>query len=79
MQAKCVEVAAAILYIVLVSLFLGWGFFHRKRKTGPASRTKPLVNVPNGGIIRRVNSQKDENIPMQVHADMNLSVTFLLL
>lgn len=66
MQAKCVEVAVAIIYIVLVSVFLGWGFFHRKRKSSPVSRTKPLINVPNGGIIRRINSQKDENIPMQV-------------
>ncbi|KAL0361852.1 UNVERIFIED_CONTAM: NPC intracellular cholesterol transporter 1 [Sesamum radiatum] len=70
LKAKCVEVAVAILYIILVSLFLGWGFFHRKRNRSPASRTKPLVNVPNGGIIRRANSQKDENIPMQMLEDV---------
>lgn len=55
-----------ILYVVLVSVFLGWGFFHRKRKRSPVSRTKPLINIPNGGVIRRINSQKDENVPMQV-------------
>ncbi|KAK4390055.1 NPC intracellular cholesterol transporter 1, partial [Sesamum angolense] len=70
LKAKCVEVAIAILYIILVSVFLGWGFFHRKRNRSPASRTKPLVNVPNGGIIRRANSQKDENIPMQMLEDV---------
>ncbi|KAL7116492.1 hypothetical protein ACP275_03G008100 [Erythranthe tilingii] len=69
-KAKCVEVAVAILYVVLVSVFLGWGFFYKKRKTSPVSRTKPLVNVPNGGIIRRVNSRKDENIPMQMLEDV---------
>lgn len=55
-----------ILYVVLVSVFLGWGFFHRKRKRSPVSRTKPLINMPNEGVIRRINSQKDENVPMQV-------------
>ncbi|KAL8514331.1 hypothetical protein ACS0TY_013446 [Phlomoides rotata] len=70
LNAKCVEVAVAIIYIVLISVFLGWGFFHRKRKSSPVSRTKPLINVPNGGIIRRTNSQKDENIPMQMLEDV---------
>ncbi|XP_051139854.1 uncharacterized protein LOC127257464 [Andrographis paniculata] len=71
LKPKCVEVAMAIVYIALVSVFLGWGFFHRKRKRSPESRTRPLVNVPNGGIVRRMNSQKDENnIPMQMLEDV---------
>lgn len=65
-----------ILYIVLVSVFLGWGFFHRKRKRNPVSRTKPLINVPNGNVIRRINSQKDENVPMQVHSNLNFLIFF---
>ncbi|KAG8377268.1 hypothetical protein BUALT_Bualt08G0010500 [Buddleja alternifolia] len=70
LKAKCVEVAVAILYIILASVFLGWGFIHKKRKRSPTYRTKPLVNVPNSGIIRRANSQKDENIPMQMLEDV---------
>lgn len=67
-----------ILYIVLVSVFLGWGFFHRKRKRSPVSKTKPVINIPNGGVIRRINSQKDENVPMQVHARVNFSIMCLI-
>ncbi|CAI9755796.1 unnamed protein product [Fraxinus pennsylvanica] len=55
LKAKCIEVAMAILYIILVSLFLGWGFFHRKRERSPASR--------------HVNSKKDKNTPIQVLGD----------
>ncbi|KAI3459954.1 hypothetical protein Pfo_016617 [Paulownia fortunei] len=69
-KAKCIEVAVAILYIILVSVFLGWGFFHRKRKRSPMSRTKPLINVPNCGIVRHINNKKDENIPMQMLEDV---------
>ncbi|GER50439.1 Niemann-Pick C1 protein [Striga asiatica] len=65
LNAKCVEVAMAVVYIVLASIFLGWGFLHRKR-TSPAPLTKPVINVSNGGIVRRISSQKDENIPMQL-------------
>lgn len=67
-QAKCVDVAVTLLYILLVSAFLGWGFVHKKRRRSSDSRTKPLVNVTNGGVVRQVNRQKDDNIPMQVHA-----------
>ncbi|KAL3655161.1 hypothetical protein CASFOL_000947 [Castilleja foliolosa] len=70
-EAKCVEVAMAILYLVLVPAFLGWGFFHRKRKTSPVSKTLPLVNVPNSSVVRRINSQKDENVPMQTLEDVH--------
>ncbi|KAG6434864.1 hypothetical protein SASPL_106508 [Salvia splendens] len=69
-NAKCIEVGMTILYIVLVSVFLGWGFFHRKRKRSPVSKTKPVINIPNGGVIRRISSQKDENVPMQMLEDV---------
>ncbi|XP_071923445.1 uncharacterized protein [Coffea arabica] len=69
-KAKCIEVAVAILYIVLVSVFLGWGFWHRKKERAPVSRTKPLVSVTNIGVVRHVNNQKDENIPMQMLEDV---------
>ncbi|KAL3617746.1 hypothetical protein CASFOL_038067 [Castilleja foliolosa] len=69
-EAKCVEVAMAIVYLVLVPAFLGWGFFHRKRKTGPVTKTLPLVNAPSSSVVRRINSQKDENVPMQALEDV---------
>ncbi|CAA0830100.1 Patched family protein [Striga hermonthica] len=69
LNAKCVEVAMAVVYVVLASVFLGWGFLHRKR-TSPAPQTKPVVNVSNGGIVRRISSQKDENIPMRMLEDV---------
>lgn len=68
MQAKCIEVSVAVLYVVLVSLFLGWGFLHRKEGKTSVPRTKPVVNVTDAGVIRNMNRQKDENIPMQVSA-----------
>ncbi|KAL3514868.1 hypothetical protein ACH5RR_027585 [Cinchona calisaya] len=69
-KAKCIEVSVAIFYIVLVSVLLGWGFCHRKKETAPVSRTNPLVGVTNVGVLRHVNSQKDENIPVQMLEDV---------
>lgn len=74
MQAKCVEVAVAIIYIVLVSMFLGWGFVHRRKERAPVSSTKPLISAPDAGIIRQINKQKDDNVPMQVPAQQNISM-----
>ncbi|KAK9928380.1 hypothetical protein M0R45_025517 [Rubus argutus] len=66
-QAKCIDLGLAILYIVLVSVFFGWGLFHRTRKQSPASRTKPLWNnVMEDADIHSVNREKNENSPMQV-------------
>ncbi|KAB1203536.1 Niemann-Pick C1 protein [Morella rubra] len=69
LKAKCIDFALAILYIILVSVFLGWGIFHRTREQSPHSRTKPLGNVMGGGHLHSVNSQKDENLPMQMLED----------
>lgn len=45
MKVKCVDLSMAILYILLVSAFLGWGFFYRRtERTGPASSAKPLLS-----------------------------------
>ncbi|CAA2984524.1 Niemann-Pick C1 -like [Olea europaea subsp. europaea] len=70
LKAKCVDVAVTILYIILVSAFLVWGFVHRKRGRSSVSRKKPLVNVTNGGVVRQVNKQKDDDIPMQMLEDV---------
>ncbi|KAL2538045.1 Patched family protein [Forsythia ovata] len=66
LKAKCIEVAVTVLYVILVSVFLGWGFFHRKRERSPASRTSSSINVTND----RVNSKKDKNTPVQMLEDV---------
>lgn len=57
MQAKCVDFVLAILYTVLVSLFLGGGLFHRikgKKNSSPlseASRDRSSVNPQKADTI----------------------------
>ncbi|KAL5778365.1 hypothetical protein ACOSP7_011291 [Xanthoceras sorbifolium] len=65
LNAKCVDFALTILYILLVSVFLWWGFVHRSRERNRAFRMKPLSDVTDGGELHSVNRQKDENLPMQ--------------
>ncbi|KAE8057400.1 hypothetical protein FH972_014096 [Carpinus fangiana] len=69
LKAKCVDVALAILYVILVSMFLGWGLFHRARERKPHPRTKHFLNATNVGQLHSVNRQKDENLPMQMLED----------
>ncbi|KAG8369281.1 hypothetical protein BUALT_Bualt15G0135100 [Buddleja alternifolia] len=64
LKAKCIELAVAILYIILVSVFLGWGFIHKKRKRSLMSGTKPMINVPAN------NKKDDENVPIQEFKDV---------
>ncbi|KAB2626246.1 Niemann-Pick C1 protein-like [Pyrus ussuriensis x Pyrus communis] len=68
-HVKCIDLAVAVLYIVLVSVFFGWGLFHRTRKTNPASRTEPWWNVMDDGEVHS-NREKNENPPMQVFEDV---------
>ncbi|KAK9271226.1 hypothetical protein L1049_026816 [Liquidambar formosana] len=70
LKAKCIEFSLAVLYIILVSVFFGWGLFHRTRERNPASRMKPLLNVMAGSQLHSVNGQKDENLPMQMLEDV---------
>lgn len=70
LKAKCIEFSVAIVYIILVSLFLGWGWFHKRGERSPASRTKPSMNVTDGGLIHHGSRQKDENVPMQMPEDV---------
>ncbi|XP_019187240.1 PREDICTED: Niemann-Pick C1 protein-like [Ipomoea nil] len=70
LKARCIEVAVAIIYVILISVFLGWGFLHSRKERTPASRTKPLVNAPDAGVIHQVNGKKDENVPMQMLEDV---------
>ncbi|XP_004301979.1 PREDICTED: niemann-Pick C1 protein-like [Fragaria vesca subsp. vesca] len=67
-KAKCIDLAVAILYIVLLSVFFGWGLFHRTRKQSPASKTKPLWNnVVDDGEVQSI--RREKNPPMQVLED----------
>ncbi|KAF8405540.1 hypothetical protein HHK36_010447 [Tetracentron sinense] len=67
LKVKCIEFSLAVLYIVLVSAFFGWGVFHRTReRRSPASRMRPLLNVMDEGELHSFNKQKDDNLPMQM-------------
>ncbi|PQQ11388.1 Niemann-Pick C1 protein-like [Prunus yedoensis var. nudiflora] len=68
-KAKCIDLAVAILYIILVSVFFGWGLFHRTRKANPASVTKPWWTVMDDSEVHSINREKNENPPMQVFED----------
>ncbi|KAH0974444.1 hypothetical protein GBA52_016343 [Prunus armeniaca] len=68
-KAKCIDLAVAILYIVLVSVFFGWGLFRRTRKANPASMTNPWWNVMDDSEVHSINREKNENPPMQVFED----------
>ncbi|XVF35828.1 hypothetical protein REPUB_Repub19eG0004400 [Reevesia pubescens] len=75
LKAKCVDLALAILYIVLVSMFFGWGLFHRTRKRSRSFRMKPFLNTADAGESHSINRQKAENLPMQRLEDANQSST----
>ena len=74
LQAKCIDIAVAILYVILVSAFLGWRLFYLNGQKKPASRKKPLWNAMEGGDLHSVNRQKEENPSIQVPADISFQV-----
>lgn len=61
LKARCIEVSVAVVYILLASLFLGWGLFHKRGSRNPALRTKSLMNVTNGGLAQQTRGKKNEN------------------
>ncbi|KAJ4962755.1 hypothetical protein NE237_022694 [Protea cynaroides] len=67
LKVKCLDFSMAILYILLVSAFFGWGLFHRTRKSIPATKMNPLLSVGDECGSISVNKQKDETIPIQMH------------
>ncbi|XWS14371.1 hypothetical protein CRYUN_Cryun35bG0003500 [Craigia yunnanensis] len=75
LKAKCVDLALAILYIVLLSMFFGCGLFHRTRKRSRSFRMKPFLSTADGGESHSINRQKAENLPMQRLEDANQSST----
>ncbi|KAK3010810.1 hypothetical protein RJ639_011494, partial [Escallonia herrerae] len=53
LKVKCVDFSVAVLYIILVSAFFGWGFFHRTgERRRSASSMKPLLNFADGGEMQ---------------------------
>ncbi|XP_047180849.1 NPC intracellular cholesterol transporter 1-like isoform X2 [Vigna umbellata] len=64
---KCVDLILAVLYIILICVFLGWGLYHRIRERNPTYRTKSVSNVISDGALYTRNREKDENLPMQIH------------
>ncbi|XP_024020068.1 Niemann-Pick C1 protein isoform X2 [Morus notabilis] len=70
LKAKCIDIAVAILYIVLVSAFLGWRLFYLNRqKENVPSRAKPFWHAMEGGELHSVNQQKEENLSIQMLQD----------
>lgn len=64
MQAKCVDISLAILYIILVSLFFGWGLFHRTGEKNASQRKQWFTNDGNQVYCRE--TQKNEDLPVEV-------------
>ncbi|KAE9586676.1 putative protein patched/dispatched [Lupinus albus] len=67
LTVKCVDLILTVLYIILISVFLGWGLYHRVRERKLAYRTRPVSNITSGGVLHSLDREKDENLPMQVH------------
>ncbi|OIW14788.1 hypothetical protein TanjilG_05409 [Lupinus angustifolius] len=67
LTVKCVDLILTVLYIILISVFLGWGLYHRIRERKLAYRTRPVSNIISGGVLHSLDREKDENLPMQVH------------
>ncbi|GMN34764.1 hypothetical protein TIFTF001_004879 [Ficus carica] len=67
LKVKCVDIVVAILYIILVSAFLGWRliYLNGKKKNAP-SRAKPFWNAMEGGEVHSANQQKEENPSIQM-------------
>ncbi|KAJ8450788.1 hypothetical protein Cgig2_032413 [Carnegiea gigantea] len=66
LKVKCIDFSMAILYILLVSAFLGWGFFHgnAERSELPSSG-KPLLDK-----IDSVEEETDDNVVQKVSASI---------
>ncbi|XP_030527101.1 NPC intracellular cholesterol transporter 1 [Rhodamnia argentea] len=67
LKAKCIDLSLTILYIILVSGFFGWGYFHRRRERNTAMR-KTSSDVMDDQY-RNIGRQKNENLPMEMLED----------
>ncbi|KAI9114197.1 hypothetical protein K1719_014847 [Acacia pycnantha] len=66
LTVKCVDLILAILYIIMISVFLGWGLYYRMRERKPSPATKSVSNVVSGGMLHSLDMEKEENLPMQM-------------
>ncbi|KAI4317035.1 hypothetical protein L6164_024947 [Bauhinia variegata] len=69
LTVKCADMILAVLYIILITVFLGWGLYHRLRERNPSSRTKSVPSIITSDMLHSVNMQKDENLPMRMLED----------
>ncbi|KAL2895202.1 NPC intracellular cholesterol transporter 1 [Bienertia sinuspersici] len=68
MKARCSDVVVAVVFVVSLSVFLGWGFVHQKKKMNPASRTKPLTSATSSDG-RHSSDLKDGELPVPILRD----------
>lgn len=73
-QVNCLDFSLAILYLILASGFLGWGFSLRKRERAvSSSRTKPLLTDKSANDVHSTDEQENSSGPMQVlHFSQNI-------
>uniref|UniRef100_A0A803N5E1 SSD domain-containing protein n=1 Tax=Chenopodium quinoa TaxID=63459 RepID=A0A803N5E1_CHEQI len=64
-KANCSDIVVAVVFVVSLSVFLGWGFVHQKRKMSPVSRTKPLASATSSDG-RQSTDQKDGDLPLPI-------------
>uniref|UniRef100_A0A803MXB2 SSD domain-containing protein n=1 Tax=Chenopodium quinoa TaxID=63459 RepID=A0A803MXB2_CHEQI len=67
-KANCSDIVVAVVFLVSLSVFLGWGFVHQKRKMSPVSRTKPLASATSSDG-RQSTDQKDGDLPLPILRD----------
>ncbi|KAK1304424.1 hypothetical protein QJS10_CPB11g02148 [Acorus calamus] len=58
LKVECIEISMTILYVVLVSTFLGWSLLNRNAERRNTSRMKPLLNNKDGNELHSVNKQE---------------------
>ncbi|KMS99730.1 hypothetical protein BVRB_1g020980 [Beta vulgaris subsp. vulgaris] len=67
-EAKCSDIVVAVVFIVSVCVFLGWGFVHQNKKASTVSRTKPLASAASSDG-RRSTDEKDGDLPLPILRD----------
>ncbi|CAO2833728.1 unnamed protein product [Amaranthus hypochondriacus] len=66
-EAKCSDIVVAVVFVVSLSVFLGWGFVNQKKKMSPASRTKPLTSTASSD--GRPSIDQKEGLPLPILRD----------
>ncbi|KAG7024105.1 Niemann-Pick C1 protein [Cucurbita argyrosperma subsp. argyrosperma] len=69
LKVKCVDFTLCILFIIIVSAFLGWSLFYRKSQKRHSSGTKMMPNIMDGSNLDSATRQKDESLPMPTLED----------